>query len=134
MHLLKRVKLLEAKIDPVQELTSEGWDGEVLRSSGLTLVEFWAPWCPWCRRLTPLLREVEENYKGKIVFTSLNSEDYPDIASQYGVMSLPTMKFFCKGREVGELIGYMPEEMLKQEFDRIVSISQECMTQSSQVK
>jgi thioredoxin 1 len=117
----------------MQELNAKEWDEKVLRSSELTLVEFWAPWCPWCRRLTPLLKEIEEKYKGKIVFTSLNSEDYPDIASQYGVMSLPTMKFFCKGREVGELIGYLPEETLKQEFDRIITRSQECITQSTQV-
>ena len=114
-------------------LASKDWDETVLRSSGLTLVEFWAPWCPWCRRLTPLLKEIEEDYKGRIIFTSLNSEDYPDISSQYGVMSLPTMKFFCKGREVGELIGYMPEEKLKQEFAKMISRSQECIIQSSQV-
>ncbi len=117
----------------MQELASKDWDETVLRSSELTLVEFWAPWCPWCRRLTPLLKEIEEGYKGQIIFTSLNSEDYPDIASQYGVMSLPTMKFFCKGREVGELIGYLPEEMLKQEFNKMITRSQECIIQSSQV-
>ncbi len=118
----------------MQDVKSENWDDVVLKSDNLTLVEFWAPWCPWCRRLTPLLKEIEGSYDGKMRFAMLNTEEYPDIASKYGVMSLPTMKFFCGGREVGDLVGYMPEDMLKQEFDKILSKYNDCLAQSSVIK
>ncbi|MFQ6134823.1 MAG: thioredoxin family protein [Nitrososphaerales archaeon] len=118
----------------MQDVNSVNWDEVVLKTGKLTLVEFWAPWCPWCKRLTPLLKEIEGDYEGRIVFTMLNTEEYPDIASKYGVMSLPTMKFFCGGREVAELVGYMPGDMLKQEFDKILSKYRDCLAQSSYIK
>lgn len=118
----------------MQDVKSENWDDVVLKSDNLTLVEFWAPWCSWCKRLTPLLKEIEGSYDGKMSFAMLNTEEYPDIASKYGVMSLPTIKFFCGGREVGDLVGYMPEDMLKQEFDKILSKYNNCLSQSSVIK
>jgi thioredoxin 1 len=118
----------------MQELTSEDWDSVVTKSDKTTMVEFWAPWCPWCRRLTPLIKELESDYGEKMTFTMLNTEDYPDIAAKNGVMSLPTTRFFCRGREVGEFVGYQPIEMLRQEFDKIIDQSEECVRQSSPVK
>ena len=118
----------------MQEVKSGNWDEAVLKNDKLTLVEFWASWCSWCKRLTPILKDMEGAYEGKMGFASLNTEESPDIASRYGVMSLPTMKFFCAGREVADLVGYMPENMLKQEFDKILSRYRDCLTQSSPIK
>lgn len=117
----------------MQELTTETME-EVLNSDKLTLVEFWAPWCGWCKRLTPILKEMESDYEGKMVFTMLNTENYPDISGKYGVMSLPNMVFFCGGRTVAELVGYLPQEKLKQEFDKVLTKYKDCYNQSSQIK
>jgi len=115
----------------MQNVSSSNWDREVLLSKKLTLVEFWAPWCPWCRRLTPILQEMEGEYQGKMLFLMLNADENPDIAARYGVMGLPTIKFFCDGRVVGEIIGFMPKEHLRHEFEDMIARYRECLTQSS---
>jgi len=117
----------------MHELTDKKWE-EFLKSDKLTIVEFWAPWCPWCKRLTPILDKMEHDYSDRITFTMLNTEDFPDIASKYGVMSLPNIMFFCSGRIVGGLIGYTSEEKLKQEFDKVLSKYKDCYSQSSKLK
>ena len=117
----------------MQELTNKTFS-KVLRSDNLILVDFWAPWCPWCKRLTPILKKLENDYEGKIVLTMLNTENYPDIASKYGIMSLPNLVFFCGGRVVSGIVGYMPEEKLIQEFDKALSKYKDCYSQSSQIK
>jgi thioredoxin 1 len=117
----------------MQELESANWEDIVLKSDKLTLVEFWAPWCPWCKRLIPLLKEIENEYEGKIVFTMLNTEDYPDIASKFGVWSLPTIKFFCKGQNVGDVIGYKPKEDLREELNKSLSKYSDCLSTSSKI-
>lgn len=116
----------------MQELNIETFD-KVLKSDKLTLVDFWAPWCPWCKRLTPILEKMENDYKDKMDFTMLNTEDYPDISGKYGVMSLPNMVFFCGGRIVSGIVGYLPEEKLKQEFDKVLSKYKDCYSQSSKI-
>ncbi len=122
------------KIKCMLDLKSETWDKVVLKSDKLTLVDFWAPWCIWCGRLMPVLKEMEGDYEGRIIFTAINTEKFPDIAAKYGVMSLPTIKFFCKGRDVTELIGYMSSNNLRQELDRILSRYKNCLSQSSSIR
>lgn len=118
----------------MQDVKAVDWDEVVLKTDKLTMVEFWASWCSWCEQLTPLLKEIEGDYEGRIVFTMLNTEEYPDISMKYGARNLPTMKFFCSGQEVAELIGYMPKDMLKQEFDKILTTYRDCLAQSSHIE
>jgi len=115
----------------MQGVDSSSWDVEVLKSDRLTIVEFWAPWCPWCKRLIPILEEMEGEYQGRLRFLMLNVDENPDMAARYGVMGLPTIKFFCNGRTVGEIIGFMPKEHLKHEFDSLISRYRDCLSQSS---
>jgi thioredoxin-like negative regulator of GroEL len=61
----------------------------------------------------------------------LNSDDHPEVAQRYGVMGLPTIKLFCRGRTTGELIGYIPMPRLKNEFERILQHYRECLEKSS---
>jgi thioredoxin 1 len=64
----------------------------------------------------------------------LNSEDHPDIAQRYGVMGLPTIKMFCQGRPIGEIIGYMQGSRLKAELDRVIQSQRECLQSSSPIR
>lgn len=118
----------------LKDVNQSDWEKTVGNADTLTVVDFWAPWCPWCRKLTPELEALASQYAGKIKFVKLNADDAPLIASRYGVMGLPTLKFFCGGRVVGELVGYMPRNMLKLEFDRALTTYKDCLTQSSPTK
>ncbi len=117
-----------------RDLGPAEWDKTVSTPSVLTLVDFWAPWCPWCRKLAPELEALAPQYAGKIVFVKLNVDEAPLIASRYGVLGLPTVKFFCGGRAVGELVGYMPRNMLKAQLDRALTTYKDCLSQSSPLK
>ena len=97
-------------------------------------VEFWAPWCPWCRKLTPEFEGISGEYEGKLTMLKLNSDDYPDISQRYGIMGLPTIKMFCQGRPIGEIIGYMPRPRLKAEIDKVLQNHKECLESSSPIR
>ncbi len=118
----------------LRNVNSADWDRTVSKADTLTLVDFWAPWCPWCRKLTPELEALAPQYNGKITFVKLNVDEAPLVASRYGVMGLPTLKFFCGGRAVGELVGYMPRNMLKSELDRALTTYRDCLSQSSPLR
>lgn len=82
-------------------------------------------------KLMPVLEEVSKQYDGKLIFAKVNVEEEQDIAKANGVMGIPVMKMFCDGRNVGELVGYMPKEKLFQELNKMLVTLSNCLTQSS---
>ena len=115
----------------VKDIGQADWERTVSKSDTLTLVDFWAPWGPWCRKLAPELEVLAPQYAGKIAFLKVNSDEAPEIASKYGIIGLPTLKLFCSGRVVGEIVGYVPKNMLKVELERYLGRYRECLAQSS---
>ena len=71
----------------------------------LVLADFWATWCAPCRMLAPVIDQIAEQYNGKVVVAKIDVDEHNDLASQYGVQSIPTVIVFKKGeikaREVG---------------------------------
>jgi thioredoxin 1 len=118
----------------LRDVSSDEWDAQVMKSKEPVAVEFWAPWCPWCRRLTPEFESLSVEYEGRLSVFKLNSDDYPDIAQRYGVMGLPTIKLFCQGRAIGEIVGYVPRPRLKAELERALQNRRECLSNSSPVR
>lgn len=116
------------------DVSSKEWEAKILGSKTLTAVDFWAPWCPWCMKLKPVFEELANEYNNKVVFAKVNVDAEQEIASKYSIMGIPVIKFFCDGKEVGELVGYMPKDKLKQEIDKMLQIHQQCLAQSSMIK
>jgi len=114
----------------VLEINANDWEKEVINSNILTVVDFWHENCPWCISLNPILEELAEEYKGKIKFTKLNvlkSSDNRKIAISYGVMGTPTLIFFCAGRPVESIVGFMPKEDLKEVLENMLKKHRECI-------
>lgn len=88
---------------------------DVLESEGIVLVDFWASWCGPCKMLGPILDELSEEVTAKI--TKINVDDYPNIASDYGIRSIPTMIIFKDGEKVDQLIGLMQKPALKEKLE-----------------
>jgi thioredoxin 1 len=119
------------------EVNASDWEQEVLRSNILTVVDFWHERCPWCLELNPVFEEIAKEYKGKIKFVKLNVLQSPanrEIAIRHGVMGTPTLIFFCAGRPVGEVVGFMTKERLKKTLDAMLETHRECVRQSTELK
>lgn len=88
-------------------LTDSNFKDEV--SSGLMLVDFWAPWCAPCRMLGPIIKEVAEEVEG-VKVGKLNVDENPQTAQEYKIMSIPAVMLFKDGEVVETLIGLRPKE------------------------
>lgn len=121
----------------VLDVNADNWEQEVIESEVLTVVDFWHEHCPWCIRLNPIFREMAEEYEGKVKFVKLNVLESPEnreIAIKYGMMSTPTLMFFCKRRPVEEVIGFMPKERLKKIVDDVLEKHMECIEKSTKLE
>ena len=84
---------------------------EVLNSDKPVLVDFWAPWCGPCRMVLPIIEEIaEENEDIKVV--KINVDEDPELANQFGVMTIPTLYVFKNGQAVNHRSGAMPKEQI----------------------
>ncbi len=116
----------------VREIKEAEWDEMVLSGDNVVAADFWATWCAPCSASRPIFEEVSDDYPG-IEFFTVNVDEEANLAAKHGVRSIPNIKFFCSGLEVGQVIGYRAKEQLKQDIERILSEHQECIKNSSKL-
>lgn len=101
-------------------LTAENFKKEVLESSIPVLVDFWAEWCMPCKMIGPSVAQIAETYKDKIKVGKLNVDDESDIASQYGIISIPTLIVFQGGQVARQKVGAMPRHEIEKLFKDLI--------------
>ena len=102
-------------------ILSEGnFDKEVLASNLPVMVDFWAVWCGPCKILDPIVDELAKEYDGKLKVGKVNVDENNGLVGKYGIMSIPTLKFFKGGKIMGELIGAAPKSTVEAEIKKLL--------------
>lgn len=86
-------------------LTKDNFENEVLKSDKPVLVDFWAGWCGPCMMMGPVVAEIGEEHSDKIKVAKVNVDDNPELAQQFGIMSIPCFMLFKNGQNVATTVG-----------------------------
>ena len=103
-----------------EEIISEDFNDQVIQASETkhVLVDFWASWCNPCKVLTPVLEKLEEEYQGRFSLVKINTEEEPEIALKFNVVSIPNVRLFYKGEVIDQFMGAIPENMVRTFLDK----------------
>jgi len=98
---------------PAIHLTEDTFK-KTIKSGQLVLVDFWAPWCGPCKALGPTIEKLSELYKDKAIVAKVDVDEVPELAAEFEVSSIPTVKFFKGGHEIENLTGAYPMSKFQQ--------------------
>ena len=117
----------------VETITAKYWQEKVTNSVLPVVVNFSAVRCGFCQALEPLYNKLSEQYNDKLVFLKLmvDDENNQELLDRISIEGTPTLKFYCKNREIGEHIGYAIEPKLKQKIEMFLSEMEFCLKNSN---
>ncbi|HEY9798696.1 MAG TPA: thioredoxin [Leptolyngbyaceae cyanobacterium] len=100
------------------QVTDASFKQDVLESEVPVLVDFWAPWCGPCRMVAPVVDEIAQQFEGQVKVVKLNTDENPNVASQYGIRSIPTLMIFKGGQRVDMVVGAVPKTTLANTLEK----------------
>jgi len=101
----------------VVEITNKNFESEVVKSDIPVLVDFWAEWCGPCKVIAPIVEELSNELDGKLKVAKVNVDDAQELASQFNIMSIPTLLVFKGGEPVEMIVGAVGKDQLLEKIN-----------------
>lgn len=102
-------------------LTDSNFKEEVLESDQPVLVDFWATWCGPCRAIAPTIEELADDFAGRAKVGKLDVDNNPQIATEFGIRSIPTLLLFAGGSVADQVVGVASKKQLAEKLDAVAS-------------
>lgn len=102
------------------EFTDSNFEELVLKTDKPVLVDFWAEWCGPCRMVGPIVSEIGEEYRDKVVVGKLDVDANPEVAMRYGIRNIPTILFFKNGEIADKQVGAVPKSVLAGKIESLL--------------
>ena len=109
--------------EPVH-VTDAAFEKTILQSIIPVIVDFWAPWCGPCKMVAPVLDKIAKEYSGKLLVAKVNTDEYSEWATRYGVQGIPTMLFVAGGKIIHRQVGALPEPILRTIITQFLEVAQ----------
>ena len=106
--------------DTVMAIQGSKFQEEVVKASQPVVVDFYADWCGPCKMVEPIIHQLSKDYAGKVKCVKVDTDANQELAMQFGIMSIPTVMFFSKGKVEDVVVGAVPSAVLKAKVDNLV--------------
>jgi len=104
----------------IVKITDSNFKEEVLNSELPTEVDFWAPWCGPCQMVIPIYEKLSEEYQGRFKFCMIDVDENKETAMKFQIMSIPMQIYFSGGERVDDILGAVPEGMIRAKIEDIL--------------
>ncbi len=102
------------------DVTDATFENEVIQSDQPVVLDFWAEWCAPCRAISPILKQLAEDYDGKIKVVKMNIDENPKTPGKYGVRAIPMVLAFQNGQVVEQLQGARPKAAFEEMVQKLI--------------
>ncbi|NOQ55815.1 MAG: thioredoxin [Nanohaloarchaea archaeon] len=103
------------------KINKDNFEDDVIKNEKPVIIDFWAEWCGPCKILGPTFEKLSGEYEDKMTFGKLNVDENQDISAKFSVQGIPSMIVFNRGIEVGRIVGALPESLLREKIDEIIT-------------
>ena len=87
------------------------------------VIDFWAPWCGPCKMVGPIIEELSEEYKGKVNFYKVNTDEEQELGAAFGIKSIPSLLFIPKEGQPKMAVGAVPKEAMKEAIEKELEVT-----------
>lgn len=106
--------------DNVLQVSDNTFEADVLKSDKPILVDFWAGWCGPCRAIAPVIKELADEYQGRMKVAKLNVDENPVTPSKYGIRAIPTLLIFKEGKLSEQITGAVSKTVIDNALKKVL--------------